>query len=86
MDTDKVPLSHFSLLVLYMHAKETNFIFGMPQIYTCTDTQKYAHTSAETPAHTETGTAHKHKQAHMQTIADQLLKEIDKKCYFKQKI
>ena len=26
----------------------------MPQIYTCTDSQKHAHTSAETPAHTDT--------------------------------
>ena len=58
MDTDIVPLSHFALFVTYMHAKDKVY-FGMPQIYTCTDTQTHAHTSAETPAHTETH-GHKH--------------------------
>ena len=54
MDTDVVPLSHFALFVTCMCAKDTNFIFGMPQIYTCTDTQTHPHTPAETPAHTDT--------------------------------
>ena len=53
MDTDVVPRSHF---VTCMYAKDTNFIFGMPEIYTCTDTQTHAHTSAETPAHTDIDT------------------------------
>ena len=56
MDTDVVPLSHFALFVTCMYAKDTNFIFGMPQMYTCTDTQTHAHTSAEIPAHRGTDT------------------------------
>ena len=52
MDTDVVPLSHFALFVTFMYAKDTNFIFGMPQIYTCTDTQTYAHT--DTCTYTQT--------------------------------
>ena len=43
----------------WMYVKDTNFIFGMPQIYTCKDTQTPAHTSAETPAHTDTDTCTK---------------------------
>ena len=39
-----------------MYAKDINLIFGMSQIYTCTDTQTHAHTSAEIPAHTDTDT------------------------------
>ena len=36
-----------------IHAQDTNFIFVTPQTYTCicTDTQRHAHTYAETPAH-----------------------------------
>ena len=56
MDTDVVPLSHFALFVTCMYAKDTHFIFGMPQIYTCTDTKRHIHTSAETPAYTDTDT------------------------------
>ena len=67
MDTDIVPLSHFSLLVLYTYAKETNFIFGIPWIYTCTDSQKHAHTSTEASAHTDTGTC---TQTYTSTHAD----------------
>ena len=48
MDTDMVPLSHFALFVTYMRAKDTNFIFGMPQIYTCTDTPTHAHICGDT--------------------------------------
>ena len=70
MGTDIVPPSHFALFVTFMHAKDTNFIFGMPQIYTCTDTQTHAHTFAEIPAHTETDTCtqtyiSRHTQRHM---------------------
>ena len=67
MDTDVVPLSHFALFVTCMYAKDTNFIFGMPQIYTCTDTQTHAHTSAKTPAHTDTVTC---TQTYISTHAD----------------
>ena len=67
MDTDVVPLSHFSLFVACMYAKDTNFIFDMPQIYTCTDAQTHAHTSAETPAHTDTDT---YTQTYISTHAD----------------
>ena len=56
MDTDVVPLSHFPPFETCMYAKGTNFIFDMPQIHTCTDTQTHAHTSAEIPAHTDTDT------------------------------
>ena len=65
--TDVVPLSHFALFVTCMYAKDTNFIFGMPHIYTYTDTQTHAHTSAETPAHTDTDTC---TQTNMSTHAD----------------
>ena len=44
-----------------------NFIFGMPQIYTCTDTQIHAHTSAETPPHTDTDSC---TQTYISTHAD----------------
>ena len=67
MDTDVVPLSHFALFVTCMYAKDRNFIFGMPQIYTCTDTQTHAHTSAETSAHTDTDTC---TQTYIITHAD----------------
>ena len=67
MDTDVVPLSHFELFVICMYAKDTNFIFGIPQIYTCIDTQGHAHTSAETPAHTDTDTC---TQIYISTHAD----------------
>ena len=67
MDTDVVPLSHFALFVTCMYAKDTNFIFGMPQIYTCTNIQTNAHTSAETPAHTHTDTC---TQTYISTHAD----------------
>ena len=67
MDTDVVPLSHFALFVTCMYAKATNLIFGMPQIYTCTDTQTHAHTSAETPAHIDTDTC---TQTYISTHAD----------------
>ena len=67
MDKDVVPLSHFALFVTCMYAKDTNFIFGMPQIYTCTDTQTHAHTSVETPAHTDTDTC---TQTYISTHAD----------------
>ena len=66
MDTD-VPLSHFALFVTCMYAKDTNFIFYMPQIYTCIDTQTHAHTSAETPAHSDTDTC---TQTYISTHAD----------------
>ena len=57
MDTDVVPLSHFALFVTCLYAKDKNFIFGMPQIYTCTDTQTHAQTSPEISAHdTDTDT------------------------------
>ena len=46
----------FCTFVTCMYAKDTNFIFGMPQIYTCSDTQTHAHTYVETPAHTDTCT------------------------------
>ena len=63
MDTDVVPLSHFALFVACLYAKDANFILGMPQIYTCTDTQTHAHTSPETPAHTDTDTCtHRHRK------------------------
>ena len=40
-----------------MHVcQDTNFIFGMSQIYTCTDAQTHVHTSTETPTHTDTDT------------------------------
>ena len=67
MDTDVVPLSHFALFVTCMYAKDTNFLFGMPWIYTCTDTQTHAHTSAETPAHTDIDTC---TQTYISTHAD----------------
>ena len=67
MDTDVVPLLHFALFVTCMYAKDTNFIFGMPQIYICTDTQTHAHTSAETPAHTDIDTC---TQTYISTHAD----------------
>ena len=67
MDTDVVTLSHFALFVTCMYAKDTNSIFGMPQIYTCTDTQTHAHTSAETPANTDTDTC---TQTYISTHAD----------------
>ena len=51
-----------------MYAKDTNFIFGMSQIYTCTDTQTYAHTSAGTPVHTDY--RHMHTDIHKQTYKD----------------
>ena len=71
-DTDVIPLSQFALFVTCMYTKDTNFIFGMPQIYTCTDTQTHAHTSAETPAHTDTDTCtqiyiHTHVDIHRHT-------------------
>ena len=69
-DTDVVPLSHFALFVTSMYAKDTNFIFGMPQIYTYTDTQTHAHTSAEISAHTDRHMhtdIHKHACRHTQT-------------------
>ena len=53
-------MNFLKIYILYflahIHTKDTNFLFGMPQIYTCTDTQTHAHTSAETPAHTDTDT------------------------------
>ena len=67
MDTNVVPLSHFALFVTCMYAKDTNFIFGMPQIYTRTDTQTHAHTSAETPTHTDTDTC---TQSYISTHTD----------------
>ena len=35
-----------------IHAKDTNFIFGIPQTYTWTDTQTYTHTHTHTHTHT----------------------------------
>ena len=43
---------HFLAQLAYMPM--TNFIFGTPQTYTCTDTQTYAHTSLDTHTCTET--------------------------------
>ena len=37
----QVPFLHFTLFGI--HAKDTNFIFGIPQTYTCTDTQTCTH-------------------------------------------
>ena len=35
---------HFTLFGSFgIHAKDTNFIFGTPQTYTCTDTQTCTH-------------------------------------------
>ena len=67
MDTDIVPISHLALFVTCMYAKDTNFIFGMPQIYTYMGTQTHAHTSAEIPAHTDTDTC---TQIYISTHAD----------------
>ena len=70
MDTDVVPLSHFVLFVTCMYAKDTNFIFGIPQIYTCTDTQTCTHICRDTSIyryrhiHTD---IHKHTCRHTQT-------------------
>ena len=65
MDTDIVPFSHFALFVSYLYAKDTNFVFGTPQIYTCTDTQTHAHTYSETPAHTDTYKVHMQTYTHV---------------------
>ena len=40
----QIPFLHFTLFASFgIHAKDTNFIFGIPQTYTCTDTQTYTH-------------------------------------------
>ena len=43
IDTDTI--LHFALFGSFgIHVKDTNFLFGTPQTYMCTDTQTYAHT------------------------------------------
>ena len=40
----QIPFLHFTLFESFgIHAKDTNFIFGIPQTYTCTDTQTCTH-------------------------------------------
>ena len=40
----QIPFLHFTLFGSFgIHAKDTNFIFGIPQTYTCTDTQTCTH-------------------------------------------
>ena len=40
----QVSFVHFTLFGSFgIHAKDTNFIFGIPQTYTCTDTQTCTH-------------------------------------------
>ena len=40
----QIPFLHFTLFGSFgIHAKDTNFIFGIPQTYTCTDTQTRIH-------------------------------------------
>ena len=47
----EIPFLHFTLFGSFsIHAEDTNFIFGIPQTYTCTDTKTYTHTHT----HTET--------------------------------
>ena len=43
---------HFTLFGSFgIHAKDTDFIFGIPQTYTWTDTQTWTHTCTEKLTH-----------------------------------